>query len=107
MERPIYSFIYSNAVFATKCYFVQREITQVDPKDTLSTNIGMSSASHQEDVGSNPSKGRFFRIKMKNVMFKLLRCSYSHIWWIYSDPHCIYCLSLQDYSAICSAIRSI
>ena len=43
----------------------------------------MSSASHREDPGSNPGKGRFFRIKMKNVTFELLRCSYSHIWWIY------------------------
>ena len=25
--------------------------------------------------GSNPGKGRFFRIKMKNVAFELLRCS--------------------------------
>ena len=42
-------------------------------------NIGMSSASHREDPGSNPSKGRFFRIKMNNVTFELLRCSYSHL----------------------------
>ena len=44
-------------------------------------HIGMSSASHREDPGSNPGKGRFFRIKMKNVTFELQRCSYSHIWW--------------------------
>ena len=31
-----------------------------------------------EDPGSNPGKERFFRIKMKNVMFELLRCSHSH-----------------------------
>ena len=30
-------------------------------------HIGMSSASHREDPGSNPSKGRFFRIIMKNI----------------------------------------
>ena len=32
-------------------------------------HIGMSSASHREDQGSNPGKGRFFRIKMKNVSY--------------------------------------
>ena len=32
-------------------------------------------------AGSNPGKGRFFRIKMKDETFELLRCSYSHIWW--------------------------
>ena len=36
-------------------------------------HIGMSSASHREDPGSNPGKGQFFRIKMKNVTFELLR----------------------------------
>ena len=46
-------------------------------------HIGMSSASHWEDPGLNPGKGRFFRIKMKYVTFELLRCSYPHIWWIY------------------------
>ena len=30
-------------------------------------HIGMSSASHREYPGSNPGKGQFFRIKMKNV----------------------------------------
>ena len=45
-------------------------------------HIGMSSASHREEPGSNPGKGQFFRIKMKNVTFELLRCSYSHIWWL-------------------------
>ena len=40
-------------------------------------HIGMSSASHREDPGSNPGKGRFFRIKMKNVTVELLCCSYS------------------------------
>ena len=45
-------------------------------------HIGMSSASHQEDPDSNPGKGQFFRIKMKDVTLELLRCSYSHIWWI-------------------------
>ena len=40
----------------------------------------MSSAFHREDPGSNPGKGRFFRIIMKDVTFELLRCSYSHIW---------------------------
>ena len=44
-------------------------------------HIGMPSASHREDPGSNPGKGRFFRIKMKNVTFELLRCIYSHIMW--------------------------
>ena len=43
-------------------------------------HIGMSSASHREDPGSNPGKGQFFRIKMKDVTFELLRCSYSHIY---------------------------
>ena len=45
-------------------------------------HIGTSFASHREDPGSNPGKGGFFRIKMKNVMFELQRCSYFHIWWI-------------------------
>ena len=63
---------------------------QIDIKDRHGTNteawwhIGMSSASHREDPGSNPGKGRFFRIKMKKVTFELLRCIYSHIWWIYN-----------------------
>ena len=37
-------------------------------------HIGMSSASHWEDLGTKPGKGQFFRI-----MFELLCCSYSHI----------------------------
>ena len=44
------------------------------PKNTLPTeawwHIGMSSASHREDPGSNPGKGRFFRIKMKDVIYE-------------------------------------
>ena len=35
-------------------------------------HIGMSSASHWEDLGSSPGKKQFFRIKMKNVTFELL-----------------------------------
>ena len=36
-------------------------------------HIVMLSASHWEDPGSNPGKGRVFRIKMKNVMFELYK----------------------------------
>ena len=33
--------------------------------------------------GFKSRQGTIFRIKMKDVTFELLRCSYSHIWWIY------------------------
>ena len=46
-------------------------------------HIGMSSASHRDEPGSNPGKGQFFRKKMNNIMFELLRCSYSHILELY------------------------